>query len=48
MDISESAIVALVYIFTILIPINGALVLGMINERKKMRKILMGMWKIVK
>jgi hypothetical protein len=44
----EMTVVLLTYIFTFLIPINGIILLGMINERKKMRRILIGLWKVVR
>lgn len=37
----------LTYILTVLIPINGALFLGIRNERIKNHRKLMAMWKML-
>lgn len=34
------------YILTILIPINGIILLGMHRERQRIRKVLLAYWKL--
>lgn len=41
-------VLAIAYLLVTLVPIHGALYLGIRNERIRNRKILMSMWKLHK